>query len=309
MILESLNWPAIRSSANLLVFLLRDQLSADLDLSTLSAAELKRGQQYRLPTKQRQFFFTRSIGREVLAKYLEVSPQNISWNASGPPAILVNGKSAGCAVSVSHSGNVSALAIAPAQWQIGVDIEMQPENFNWKALAAIALTPVEQEALQAEHAVHRPTLLLHSWTLKEAVLKCLRTMPAPEARAVRMIWEPDGAGFPREIHLDDSRINSSSGRKQDWRIARFQSELLTETASWAVPEGIFGQTRTSGAGSGALAIFRTAPASSLTQVDKSSRQPVMTEVANRLKFSRIRLMNCGVKRNSGILIDLLVATI
>jgi len=302
---EHLDWTAIHPTANLLVFLLRDELSTDLDLSALSAAELKRGQQYRLPARQRQFFFTRSVGREVLAKSLGTLPQHIDWNTSGPPEISVNGKPAGCAVSISHSGAVSAMAMAPAEWQIGVDIEMQPENFNWKALAAVALTSAEQEALQAVHAKSQPALLLDSWTLKEAILKCLRTMPVPEARAVRIVWESGRTRFPQEIHLDDSRSSPPLWGRQGWGIACFQSELLAETVS----NGISGQKNGGGARSGALAVYRAVSTSPLTHVARHSEQLADTEVANGLKFSRIELTESGIKWNSGVFVDLLVATI
>ena len=77
------------------------------------------------------------------------------------------------AYSLSHSAEHAALLIAPAGWQIGVDLEMDRPR-DVLRLARFAFDEREARALESTPAEARQALFYTLWTLKESFAKALR---------------------------------------------------------------------------------------------------------------------------------------
>lgn len=189
--ISSNSWDAAEASTamSVTVYLLNDDGELSPDRSMLSVTEWERACRYRVEEKRRQFLFTRSAGREILSAHFGIPAREIEWNASGPPEIRVGGIPLPASFSCSHSGSLSALAIGSPQLRLGVDLEQIDQPLRPAALARVSLTDQERQKLAEWTASDQEDLLWRTWTIKEALLKSLRTVPAPSPQAVQLHWE------------------------------------------------------------------------------------------------------------------------
>lgn len=93
-------------------------------------------------------------------------------------------------ISVSHSRDVAAIAIAPFPG-IGIDVE-QPRPRQLMAVAERVLSPDEIERFG-------PDGLLQAWTLKEAAFKAAG-IPIADLREIHL--HPDGAITLRDVEME-----------------------------------------------------------------------------------------------------------
>jgi len=168
--------------ANVRVWLKWDDLKQPLDLDCLSDEERSRGEKYRVPEKRRQFYFSRVTGRKLFGDLLGATPQQISWSASGVPDVsaVIDGKLREIRCSLSHSGQLLAIAIGPPNSGLGIDVEFETAVFNPSAVSHIVLTESERLQLEQLPVSDRNRALLHIWTVKEAALKSLRLHSPPQ---------------------------------------------------------------------------------------------------------------------------------
>jgi len=88
-------------------------------------------------------------------------------------ALLAANEVGSSAHSLSHSGEHAALLIAPNEWQIGVDLEIDRPRDVLK-LARFGFHEDETRALEVAAPEARQTLFYTLWTLKEAFAKALQ---------------------------------------------------------------------------------------------------------------------------------------
>jgi 4'-phosphopantetheinyl transferase len=79
----------------------------------------------------------------------------------------------GPSFSVSHSGGLALVALAPADVLVGVDVEQVRRRANLDKLAARVLSPEELAQWRATPPAERLVAFLRQWTAKEAYLKAL----------------------------------------------------------------------------------------------------------------------------------------
>lgn len=100
-----------------------------------------------------------------------VERSRADWRVSR--ALLAHVKPAARASSLSHSGGLAALAVAPVGTRVGVDLEVVRERRDVTRLARFAFAPPEVAQLEALPAAFRVERFYTLWTLKEACIKAL----------------------------------------------------------------------------------------------------------------------------------------
>lgn len=138
------------------------------ELAVLSAfldgAEIKRRNGLRDASDQRSYAVTHAAARLIAAAELGVAPQDVQWtySANGKPSLE------GAQISLSHSGELSLVAIAQSR-SVGVDLQEVLPSLDTLGMAARFFLPGEAESIatSADHAATFASL----WARKEAVIK------------------------------------------------------------------------------------------------------------------------------------------
>lgn len=120
------------------------------------------------------------LSREDQARWagLHTARRRLDWASSRAllGAVPVTGSQAS---SLSHSHGFAALARAPRDVAVGVDVEwLAPRDFL--SMARTAYSPAEADELESLDPAALPGRFYESWTLKEAFAKALR-MPLADA--------------------------------------------------------------------------------------------------------------------------------
>jgi 4'-phosphopantetheinyl transferase len=142
-------------------------------------AERDRWAAYRRAADRERFLVGCALAKTVVAARIGRPPGRVSFDrtcgqcgrAHGKPAV----RGGGPEFSVSHSGDLVAVAVAAAP--VGVDVEQldgrsrEPGGGDPAALARMVLAEDEQAALAAVVPEGRARAFLVAWTRKEAVTK------------------------------------------------------------------------------------------------------------------------------------------
>ncbi|MDQ7727809.1 4'-phosphopantetheinyl transferase superfamily protein [Halomonas sp. SpR8] len=157
---------------------------ADDDARLLSRAEWQRGQRLRHHADVVRAVATRAALRRLLSAHTGIAPEKLVFtrNAYGKPA-LEGGD--GPAFSVSHSGNVALIALAPGG-AVGVDIERRRPEAELAPLHGLVLSPSEQR----DHISGATLPFMERWVVKEAVLKTLGLGIADHLQALSVSPSP-----------------------------------------------------------------------------------------------------------------------
>jgi len=156
---------------------------AALDVDPLTLAELTqslspdeqdRAAKFHFAAHANRFRAARGILRRILASYLLISPEEISFsqNDFGKPALSPSGRESDVRFNVAHSQGLALYAFARER-EVGVDIEqVNPQQvdlhvaesfFSAREAAEISAAPVDL----------RPEKFFRCWTRKEAYAKAL----------------------------------------------------------------------------------------------------------------------------------------
>ena len=144
-------------------------------LPLLSTDERQRAARYRVEHARKQFIVTRGALRMLVGRYLDCEPAQIafSYGAAGKPSVSLPMQT--LQFSVSHSGDLSALAFAP-DCELGIDIEHIRPMPEMQAIARGQFSLEECAQLfsgfehnQAEQ--NQQDLFFRFWTKKEALAK------------------------------------------------------------------------------------------------------------------------------------------
>ncbi|MQA12980.1 MAG: 4'-phosphopantetheinyl transferase superfamily protein [Pseudonocardiaceae bacterium] len=178
-------------------------------LRVLDAPERARHAALRLPADRARFAAAHALARAALGCLLDAPPTALRLTRRcahcggphGPPRLE---PPAGVELSLAHSGDQVAVALAPRR--VGVDVEQVTDLPDGDGVARQALTPAERAA------VHGGPGLLTVWTRKEAAVKATGhglaaplhdlVVTGPDEAAGVVSWT--GAAAPTQaVHLAD----------------------------------------------------------------------------------------------------------
>jgi 4'-phosphopantetheinyl transferase len=140
-----------------------------------------------------RFTAGRVLLRRSLGRVLGVEPDLLRFvlGEHGKPALdpPIPGAPA---FNLAHTGDVVALALAPAA-TVGLDLEVLAERSSAERIAERRFAPAEVAWLAVQPDTRRTRAFLRLWTAKEAVLKALGTGIAGGLTAVELAPGPDGS--------------------------------------------------------------------------------------------------------------------
>lgn len=137
-------------------------------LGWLTEAEHQRLQAITAPARRASFLAGHWQARKRAGQWLGLAPDRIEWavDAQGRLRLRLAGEALPLHVSLSHSGDWLALALAEVP--VGIDLEVPRRERDWDALARFVCSPEELRSLPDGDATARTRLFHALWTLKEA---------------------------------------------------------------------------------------------------------------------------------------------
>lgn len=137
----------------------------------LQQDELMRVRRLLDPAKADRFVAGRGRLRQILARYLDLTPGAIdfAYGVHGKPK-LAQKTDRDLTFNLSHAGRWGLLAVTSGR-AVGVDIENIDPGLNYEKIAARILTSVEAARLSGGPLVRRRRIFFRMWTRKEALLK------------------------------------------------------------------------------------------------------------------------------------------
>jgi 4'-phosphopantetheinyl transferase len=172
-----------------------------------------------------------ALTRLVLGAQLGISPKSVPIDRTcarcgGPHGRPRLAADAGIDFSLSHSGDVIALAVASSadsdsssgsdsfRRRVGLDVELVDGAARGDAPVDVALSAAEQLAYRTLDAAEQPTAFFRYWVRKEALLKATGdglavpmtqlTMSAPDQPPRLVSWQ-GRPGFPALVAMHDLR--------------------------------------------------------------------------------------------------------
>lgn len=142
--------------------------AAGIDRDWLTEDEASRLQSMTSPMRRRSFLAGHWRARELAGEWLQTDPRRISLHRhdDGRPHLQVDGAPVPLSLSLSHSGDW--LAIALATGPVGIDVEVPRRPRDLDALARFTFSPEEVERLRGLPDAARGQAFHVAWTLKEA---------------------------------------------------------------------------------------------------------------------------------------------
>ncbi|WP_444892472.1 4'-phosphopantetheinyl transferase family protein [Microbulbifer sp. TRSA001] len=135
----------------------------------LGSTELSRLEKIHSIKRRAQFLAGRILLRTLIAEQYEYSPWEITVEAEAPTIAMVRGKPL-CHISISHSDDFVAVAIA--ETPVGIDCEYESRQRNWLAMAKQYFHKAEITELNSLPTSQVAACFLTKWTAKEALAKC-----------------------------------------------------------------------------------------------------------------------------------------
>jgi 4'-phosphopantetheinyl transferase len=172
----------------------------------LSADERARADRFRFAIDRRRFTVARGVLRVLLGRVTGSPPHEIefSYGTRGKPALRRPADS-GLEFNLTHS---HGLALIATSWgrAVGVDLEFERLELDFRGIAGRFFTPREFGEIEAQRDDAQRSAFFRGWTRKEAFLKArgdglwlgldqfeVSIAPETSARLVRTAWDPDEA--------------------------------------------------------------------------------------------------------------------
>ncbi|MGL5795359.1 MAG: 4'-phosphopantetheinyl transferase family protein [Waterburya sp.] len=158
---------------------------ANLDLPTatieelatiLSSDEIARANRFRFTKDRNRFIAARSILRQLLGNYLQITPDKLEFEYSdrGKPRLSALMPSSSLQFNVSHSHEYALYGFIYEQ-AIGVDIEYLREMSDAVKIAERFFSPKEFQLIASCPEDEQHQVFFKFWTAKEAYLKAVGT--------------------------------------------------------------------------------------------------------------------------------------
>lgn len=129
----------------------------------LTPKEIDKALKFRKPDDFKRFVCARYGLRKILSSFVNVFPQNIVFNVCFNQKPYVDD----IKFNVSHCGDLVLIAVS--QNDVGIDIEFNKRDFEFKSL--LDLTFNQKEINLIENSVDSTSVFFWLWTRKEALLK------------------------------------------------------------------------------------------------------------------------------------------
>jgi len=155
-----------------LLSLIFDDSQIDYFKSLLSEDEKNRAARFRFDKPRKQFIAARGQLRILIAAYTKLLPEQIrfKYNSYGKPSLEMPANSARLFFNVSHSHQLALIAFSN-QYELGVDIEWVPPDFNGLHLASRFFSQKEVKQLRQVPEALKNEAFFNAWTRKEAYIK------------------------------------------------------------------------------------------------------------------------------------------
>jgi 4'-phosphopantetheinyl transferase len=142
-------------------------------LQTLSADEQLRADRLLHRTKAENFVVARGRLRQILARYLNQQPKELTfaYNEQGKPSLAGNPGNK-ISFNLAHAGQWGVLAVTSGT-EIGVDIEQIDPDLDYENIAAGFFSTTEIDRLNQYLPHRRRRVFYRIWTCKEAGLKAV----------------------------------------------------------------------------------------------------------------------------------------
>ncbi len=134
----------------------------------LTAEERNQGNRLIRPLHQQRFLLSHAILRWILSRYLEQSPDTISFEKGAHGKPYVEGRS--IQFNMTHSNDLALYAIS-AEMEVGIDVEYIEHPRRSDALVKRFFSKQEHEEYQGFPEDERGLAFYRAWTRKEAYLK------------------------------------------------------------------------------------------------------------------------------------------
>lgn len=134
----------------------------------LSPDERERAGRFRFERDRDRFVAGRGLLRTIVGAYSGRAPGSLSfaYGEFDKPSLEGDGPW----FNLAHSGAVALLAVSTVG-ELGVDVELEPPDFDYESLAARFFSAAELDALRAVPELERARSFLECWTRKEAFVK------------------------------------------------------------------------------------------------------------------------------------------
>lgn len=151
-----------------------DAVSLQICRATLSADEQARAARYRRTIDQYHFICGRGRLRQLLGRYVNVSPAALAFTYSpyGKPAIAGKNGAPALQFNLAHSGG-QALYAFTRHHPIGIDIEAMRDDIEFEALTQTVFSPAEQAEWRSLPQMLKKQGFYRAWASKEAFIKAI----------------------------------------------------------------------------------------------------------------------------------------
>ena len=185
--------------------------------SILSEEEKLRASRFRFVKHKRRFIVARSVLRVILGNYLQIPPQQLTfdYNSRGKPSIPLKYNDYQLEFNISHSEELALYGFT-LQNQIGVDLEYLRPFPDAENIAQRFFSPQEYQLLTSLSNEEKPQKFFQIWTAKEAYLKAIGVGLAGSLKEIQVLFNSDNS-----VNL----YQETSGNMQDWFLLHFQPAL------------------------------------------------------------------------------------
>ena len=150
------------------------ELALRLADARLSDRERDRWDRYRPLQKKKQFLNSRLVIRAVLNCEFgsDAAHLIVDTTESGRPVLMDSQKRQVANISLSHTGNMTTIALSHVRYGLGIDIETV-QHLNARSFGLSFINRLERDGLMQAALTEDPNATLAIWTLKEAFWKAL----------------------------------------------------------------------------------------------------------------------------------------
>lgn len=176
----------------------------------LSQDEIVRADKFRFARHQIRFVAARGILRQLLGRYLNISPQDLSftYGSKGKPD-LERARAFPIQFNLSHSQEHALFGFS-RQHSIGVDLEYQRPMPDALKIARRFFSPNEFQMLAKSSPETQAQLFFQLWTAKEAYLKAIGTGLADSLASVEIACNLRNSMFISAIGQSSETITNWS---------------------------------------------------------------------------------------------------
>lgn len=190
----------------------------------LAEDERRRADRFHAAGHRNRFVAAHGLLRTVLARYVEVNPQQIkfSYGPYGKPSL--EGAEHCIEFNMAHSGNVALVALAH-NMPLGVDVEQVREDIDVLKVGRSAFSETEYNALCALPEAERLSAFYACWSRKEAYIKALGTGVSLGLDTFDVTLHPSQA--PRILRSESDPYARSRWSLHAWRLQDGQEGMYT----------------------------------------------------------------------------------